>query len=110
MTGHHGHHVNSRMQTFKQFLAENDPLNDVAIEMWLRHRFSLSKHEAQVLRDNLEAWDDLLMSTDLYDKLMAAYTDEIPYDVAKGRGNVDPDQWLVDKITGELSYAGLELE
>lgn len=98
------------MKTFKQFLAENDPLNDVAIEMWLRQRFDLTQAEAEVLRDNLEAKQDTLMSEQMYDKLLNDYAAEMPYDVAKGRGDVMPDTWIMDKITDELHAAGLDLE
>jgi hypothetical protein len=98
------------MKTFKQFLSENDPLNATTIEMWLRQRFKLTQHEAEILHGNLVGWDDSIMSTELWDKLMNAYSGDMPYDVAKGRGNVMPDEWIQEKITGELSYAGLELE
>lgn len=98
------------MKTFKQFLHENDPLNDVSIQMWLRRRFKLTQHEAEQLHGCLEGWDDRIMSSDLWDKLTAAYSDTMPYDVAKGRGDVDPDQWIQEKITAELQRAGLELE
>lgn len=98
------------MKTFKQFMQENDPLNDIAIEMWLRNRFGLSHKDAITLRLNLEGKEDSLIGADMFDVMFDAYAGEMPYDVAKGRGDLNPDQWVIDKITDELKQAGLELE
>ncbi len=98
------------MKTFRQFLQENDPLNNLVIEMWLRNRFGLKHKDAIELRLNLEGKKESILQTDLFKILSNAYEGDIPYDVLKGRGDIDTDQWLVDKITNELKYAGLELE
>jgi hypothetical protein len=99
------------MKTFKEFLlSESDPLNDTSIEMWLRHRFKISLAKAVELHKVLTGETDELLGTEMYDWLYADYAAEMPYDVAKGRGNTEPDMWIIDQITGELQHAGLELE
>lgn len=92
--------------TFKQFLAENDPLGDLAIEMWFRHNFGASKNEARVWRnwmrggmDEAEPW--------MTDKLYDHFNNEMPYAVAKGRDDVSTDEWCWNKVSEMLTKDGL---
>lgn len=98
------------MKTFKQFLSENDPLNDLAVEMWLRKRFSLSHNHAIELRRRLEVEGHLILSNNLFDILVKAYRSEMPRDVRDGLHYLSPEDWMLRQIMDELYDDGIELE
>lgn len=98
--------IKSAPVSFKQFLEEIEPLETLSLEMWFRHNVDNNKDRAR----NFVAWwrvelDDLPDET--LALLIAKYSGEIPYDVAKGDSDIMPDQWLHARITRELRATGI---
>ena len=54
----------------------------------------LIKHDAL----DKDAEDAVEMGTVLYDELYEYFQSDMPYDVAKGRADIMPDEWIADKL------------
>lgn len=100
------------MITFKQFLLEGDPLNDLAVEMWLRNRFGISQKQASETVELLHQFgkthpDSIYFEDDaLFHKLLSLLGDNIPqYVLDDGQA----DFWLVQKIYHKLVDDGFEI-
>lgn len=106
------------MKTFKQFLSENDPLNDLAVEMWLRHHLKLSNAEAVEVRKWLEGEGDILLSDELYRRFIGntsgfiegSFRHLIPFSVLRFEADDTPETWLLNYLTDRLKEDGIEIE
>lgn len=97
------------MITFKQFIQE-DTLEDLNIALWFRKTLGLSKEyaneAARWVRGEIE-YDDL--DPELWQTIYEHFERDMPYNVAKMRGDVTPDEWILHhEIFNALKKLGID--
>lgn len=95
------------MITFKHFLRETESLEDVALQMYFRGAHGLSKTEAlaaiEWMRDTESDGDEL----EIFQKLLDVYGKDMPYDIAKYRGDIAPSEWIHYAIERDMKKHGI---
>ena len=58
------------MKTFKQFICEIDPLEQTAVEMWLRYNLDVDQEYAESALDWLTNSEEPIISLNVWDKML----------------------------------------
>lgn len=100
------------MQTFKQFLMLEEPLEEIAAEMWLR--LNLTQKNMAIIKE-IAHWVvnpdsvDWELSVDAMQVLYDFCGDEIPYEVAKGRSDISVEEWMHDALRDRMMADGIDV-
>ena len=96
------------MQTFKQFLTEND-LERLHLELFLQRQFDLTKDERVEVADWIDGEISDFDERPVWQKIYDYYVDEMPYDVAKGDAtDWETEQWVYEMVLHDLKDGGVE--
>ncbi len=102
------HHKYSAMQTFKQFLSEND-LERLHLELFLQRQFGLSKEERVEVADWIDGEIGDFDERPVWQKIYDYYVDQMPYDVAKGEApDWETESWVNEMVLHDLKDGGVE--
>lgn len=100
------------MITFKQFLLKEDPLAELAVEMWVRVNITDSKADAKEIANWLIHPDsvDYELSGPVNQLLYDFFGDDMPYDVAKYRAETTPEDWMHYELKQRIESDGIDLD
>jgi hypothetical protein len=100
------------MQTFKQFLMLEEPLEEIAAEMWLR--LNLTQKNMAMIKE-IAHWVvnpdsvDWELQIDAMQVLYDYFGDEIPYEVAKGRSDISVEEWMHEMLVTRMMVDGIDV-
>lgn len=61
--------------------------------------------EEQELEDIAASKSDLVYGSPLYHKMLDYYSEDMPYDISKGRSDMEPDEWIMQQIEQDFAPA-----
>lgn len=61
--------------------------------------------EEQELEDIAASKSDLVYGSPLYHKMLDYYSEDMPYDISKGRSDMEPDEWMMQQIEQDFAPA-----